>query len=118
MTIVVIPSWAWTPVGPWGGVVHDLVNESAESDTLFAATGNGIYQYPNEDPSSYLWDEFPSTLGMRVFEIVPDPANDRIFAIAVRSSDPFNFEEYLSPSGNLYMLKIVSDTWTDLSHLV
>ena len=117
MTIIVTPSWAWTPVGPWGGVVHDLVNGSAGSDTLFAATGNGIYQYPNEDVDGYQWREFPTTLGMRVFEIVPDSGSGRLFAIAVPSSDPFFFgqdQEHLPPSGNLYMLNTSSGMWSDL----
>jgi len=118
MTVIVTPSWAWTPVGPWGGVVHDLVNGSAGSDTLFAATGNGIYQYPNDDVDGYQWGDFPATLGMRVYEIAPDPGNGRIFAVAVPGADSFFFgqnQEHLPPSGDLYMLNTSSGMWSDLS---
>jgi hypothetical protein len=118
MAVMIVPGWAWTPVGPWGGVIHDLKNGSAGSSTLFAATGNGIYQYPNDDVSGYQWGEFPATLGMRVLEIVPNPGYSLIYAIAVPSSDPFIFGQDqmdLPPSGNLYQLNIASGIWSDLS---
>lgn len=105
-------------MGPWGGVVHDLKNQSSGSDTLFAATGNGIYSFPNRQIGGYLWEGYPDTVGLRVLKVAPVPAGGKLYAIAVVAADPFAFaqdSQAFPPSGNLYELNISSGAWTDLS---
>jgi hypothetical protein len=74
---------AWTPVGPWGGVINDLKSHSGVSDTIYAATGNGIYTLNGSLP----WRAFENTVGYGVDKVVPDPLNNVLYALARPSTD-------------------------------
>jgi len=101
---------AWTAAGPWGGVVHDLENQSSGSTTLFAATGNGIYRYGGTLP----WDAYPDTLGYRSFEIVADYQRDALYSIVLPVNDStFSFAE-LNPAGSLYKITLSSQAFTSM----
>ncbi len=115
VTCLLVPSlsFAWTPIGPWGGDIHDLKNHSAGSNTLYAATGNGLYVFDGSLP----WTVYSQTQGYRILEVSLDPARGLLFAITRSSREPFDFGQSsvdYPPPGNLYSLNLASGTFSHL----
>ncbi|MDF1526278.1 MAG: hypothetical protein P1S59_08430 [bacterium] len=104
--------FAWTSAGPWGGVIHALENSPAEGNTIYAGTGNGIY-LRNVTDAGGAWQPFENTLGYRVLQLLPDPANDVVYAVVRGSRDDFNFDDTMW-SGYLYELNMTSGTFESL----
>ena len=101
---------AWTAAGPWGGIVHDIENQSSGSATLYAGTGNGIYRYGGTLP----WEAYTATLSYRAFEIVPDYPRDALYSIVLPVNDSsFSFAQ-LNPPGFLYKITLSSQVFTSM----
>ncbi len=106
---------ALSPVGPWGGVIHDLAR-SGTAGTLYAATGNGIYRRGTGESR---WQSFPATLGFRVLDLALDPSDAGVaYAVALPSSTIFSFNEteYDSepPWGTVHRLDLHTGVFTSL----
>lgn len=94
---------AWTRIGPWGGVIHDLAQHSSVSDTIFAGTAEGLYLFDGTFP----WQVITGTESMRVIKALPDPARSALYFIS--PSDPLDFSyDDQNPQGALYKLDLNS----------
>jgi hypothetical protein len=105
-------AFAWSPAGPWGGVIHDLIRAPAGS-TLYAATGNGIY---SRGAAEAAWTPLAATLGYRVTNVSADPSGGRLYAIALPSCASYSFNEDDSspPVGALYSLDLATGLFENL----